>query len=63
MDLREGLEKAVKAVGTKAELGRRLGMSRAALYFWKCVPANRIVQVEQVTGVPREELRPDLYVR
>ena len=25
------------------------------------VPAERVIEVERVTGVPRSELRPDLY--
>jgi len=27
------------------------------------VPAHQIIPVERATGVPREQLRPDLYLR
>lgn len=29
--------------------------------MWKKVPAEQVVEVERITGLPREELRPDLY--
>lgn len=60
-DLRDGVDKACEAVGGKAELGRRIGVSGPAISQWDKVPADRLVDVETATGVPREELRPDLY--
>jgi DNA-binding transcriptional regulator YdaS (Cro superfamily) len=56
-----GIEKAVKAAGTIAALARKLGITRAAIHQWPRVPPNRVIQIEQSTGIPREELRPDLY--
>ena len=53
---------AIEAVGSAAELARRLGMSAPALFEWRRVPSHRILQVEAVTGVRREQLRPDLYI-
>ena len=47
--------------GSLAQLARDLGISRAAVAQWKRVPAERVVAVERFTGIPREELRPDLY--
>ncbi|MBO6755440.1 MAG: helix-turn-helix domain-containing protein [Roseibium sp.] len=54
-----------KAGLTKAELGRRLGVGRAAVLKWENgrVPAERALSVEEVTGIPRWELRPDIYPR
>lgn len=49
------------AVGSSAELARRLGISRAAVNSWSAVPLERVVAVEDATGIPREQLRPDLY--
>lgn len=43
------------------ELARRIGVSYQAIQQWKSVPAHQIIAVEAATGVPREELRPDLY--
>jgi DNA-binding transcriptional regulator YdaS (Cro superfamily) len=60
-DMNEGLKAAIKAAGGVGPLARLLGMSSPALSEWKRVPSHRILQVEAVTGVERERLRPDLY--
>lgn len=47
-----------------AELARQLNISRGSVYKWKWadkIPAERVVQVEAITGIKREVLRPDLY--
>jgi DNA-binding transcriptional regulator YdaS (Cro superfamily) len=56
-----GLKAAIAAAGSKRKLAFLLGITTPALLAWKRVPAHRILQVEAVTGVPREQLRPDLY--
>lgn len=33
----------------------------AAISAWVKVPAELVVEVERITGLPREQLRPDLY--
>lgn len=57
------IERAFQIRGSKAELARCLGVSRAAISNWQRIPAERVVDVERITGIPREELRPDLYRR
>ena len=47
-----------------SELARQLNISRGSVYKWKWadkIPAERVVQVEAITGIKREELRPDLF--
>jgi DNA-binding transcriptional regulator YdaS (Cro superfamily) len=60
------LTKATEAVGGIAALGRLLGLCRQTVQNWgkhdRQIPAKHIVEIERLTGVPREELRPDLYV-
>jgi DNA-binding transcriptional regulator YdaS (Cro superfamily) len=56
-----GIREAVEAVGTVAALARKLGITRAAIHQWARVPAERVLQVEAVTGISRTVLRPDLY--
>jgi DNA-binding transcriptional regulator YdaS (Cro superfamily) len=56
-----GLRLAIEAIGSVTALARLLGMSQQALSEWWRVPAHRIRQVEAVTGIPREQLRPELY--
>jgi DNA-binding transcriptional regulator YdaS (Cro superfamily) len=38
-----------------------LGISSQAVAYWSRAPAERVVQIEAVTGVARHLLRPDLY--
>jgi hypothetical protein len=58
MDERDaGLVLAIAAAGGPRPLAFELGISCE----WRRVPAHRILQVEAVTGIPREKLRPDLY--
>jgi DNA-binding transcriptional regulator YdaS (Cro superfamily) len=63
LTLRAALKTAGKAVGGKTELARMLGINRQALYQWRKIPAERVVEIERLTGMRREELRPDLYLR
>jgi TorA maturation chaperone TorD len=55
------LEQVIQTVGGVRELSRLLGISQPAVSNWKRVPADRILQVESITGLPRAAIRPDLY--
>lgn len=59
----EGLETAIHAAGGIGALARALGVSQPSVSNWQQVPAQRVLAVEAVTGVPRGALRPDLYPR
>lgn len=55
-------EEFVAKRGNKAFLAAQLGITHAAVQQWGGrVPAERVVDVERITGIPREALRPDLY--
>src|SRR5262245_62230610 len=58
-----GLQEAIRAAGGIGELARRLGISQPSVSNWDRVPAERVASVEEVTGVTRALLRPDLYAR
>jgi DNA-binding transcriptional regulator YdaS (Cro superfamily) len=60
---KDGLVRAIQAMGTRYRLAKALGISPAAVYVWKQIPTERIVDVERVTGIDRAELRPDLFRR
>ena len=47
--------------GRLSRLAKELGISTAAVAKWRRVPAERVVAVARITGLPREQLRPDLY--
>jgi DNA-binding transcriptional regulator YdaS (Cro superfamily) len=59
--LRNVAKRAIKAAGGGARLSRALGLTRQAVYLWKHVPVDHVLVVEQVTGIPRHDLRPDIY--
>lgn len=55
--VREAAEKA----GGIQNLADALGIRRQAFYMWEKVPAERVIPIEQATGIPRQKIRPDLY--
>lgn len=57
----EGLVRAIEAAGSISALARRLGISQPSVSSWVRTPADRVRAVEEVTGVPREVLRPDIF--
>ena len=56
-----GLQEAIRAVGGVTELARRIGISQPSVSNWTKVPAERVLQVENASGIGRTILRPDLY--
>ena len=47
--------------GMCAKVAHGLGLTRASVVKWQRVPAERVVEIERITGIPREKLRPDLF--
>lgn len=47
--------------GFKTKLARMMGLAPCSIYQWGRVPAGRVLDVERLTGIPRHELRPDIY--
>ena len=57
------VEKAAKQAGGVSALARGLGIKHNAFYAWKRVPAERVLDIEALSGVSRHDLRPDIYPR
>lgn len=58
------LQEAIRLAGGQSALGRALGISHTAVYHMTVrgqASHNRALQIEAATGVPRQQLRPDLY--
>lgn len=55
------VEIAISAAGGVTKLAEALSISSQAVSQWKRIPAERVIDVERVTGVVRQTLRPDLY--
>jgi DNA-binding transcriptional regulator YdaS (Cro superfamily) len=52
---------AAQKLGGLAQLAAELGIARQAIYQWKRIPVDRVVEIERLTGVSRTELRPDIF--
>lgn len=66
MTPREALELAIERAGGQNSLARRIGTTQGPLWYWlnrskKGVPAEFVLPIERETGVPRGDLRPDLF--
>lgn len=44
---------------TAATIAKGLSINPSTVSRWKRVPLERLADVERVTGIPRDELRPD----
>lgn len=49
--------------GRVGDLAEALKISSPAVSQWERVPAERVLDVERITGVSRHDLRPDIYPR
>jgi DNA-binding transcriptional regulator YdaS (Cro superfamily) len=47
--------------GRLADLAGACGITHAAILQWKRIPSDHVLTIEKATGIPRKELRPDLY--
>jgi DNA-binding transcriptional regulator YdaS (Cro superfamily) len=52
---------AAEKAGGVVSLARELGIKHTALYSWNRVPAERVLDIERVTGISRYEMRPDIF--
>jgi TorA maturation chaperone TorD len=57
----QGLAEAIHAAGGVGALARKIGIAQPSVSNWSRIPAERVIAVEDATGVPRTVLRPDLY--
>lgn len=47
--------------GLRIRIARELGITHGAVSQWRHVPADRVLDVERLTGVSRHILRPDIF--
>lgn len=55
------LDRLREKPGAVVNLARALNITSQAVSQWSRVPAERVLDVERATGIPRHDLRPDLY--
>ena len=56
-----GLQQAISAAGGVSELARKIGIAQPSVSNWSRIPAERVAAIEEITGVGRALLRPDLF--
>jgi len=52
---------AIERAGSMSKLARKLGITRQSVRGWREIPVMRVAEVERITGIPRAELRPDVF--
>jgi len=62
----EALQRACDAAGGQKPLADRIGTTQSQVWYWlkrskRGVPAEFAPKIEEATGIPRSELRPDLW--
>ena len=56
-----GISLAVGKAGSQAALAKVLGISPQAVSRWEKIPVKRALKIEQKLGIPRHQLRPDIW--
>jgi len=61
----KGIEEAIQREGSEKDLGKKLGVSQPAIsyYLHHNCPALVAIKIEQITGVSRKKIRPDLFTQ
>lgn len=62
--MRTNLKVKLEERGVRAAIARHFDISQQAVDQWLyngSIPAERVLGVEAVTGIPRHDIRPDLY--
>lgn len=65
MDKSKFLE-AIEKAGGQTELAKKLGVKQGHINMWayrnkKAPPPEYVLQIEEITGVSRHDLRPDVF--
>lgn len=59
-DPKAALEKAFSQI-KRRHMAEKLGVTPQAISQWAQTPVQHVLSIERLTGVPRHELRPDIY--
>lgn len=60
--MEQALKTAIELAGGATKLARALGdITPQAISQWDVCPVGRVLRVEELTGVSRHELRPDMF--
>ncbi|HEY8685938.1 MAG TPA: Cro/CI family transcriptional regulator [Chloroflexota bacterium] len=55
------ISKAIEKAGSVKALAEALGIKPQGISQWKHIPIEHARTIETLTGIPRHELRPDVW--
>lgn len=64
---RTPIQRVVDHYGGQTKAALAIGVSPQLVYWWQqkkripVHPTNWVLKIEELTGIPRHELRPDIY--
>ena len=61
MARKKSTDEVVKAAGGAVAVAKAFRISPEAVYLWNEVPVLRVLVLERLSGIPRHEIRPDIY--
>jgi DNA-binding transcriptional regulator YdaS (Cro superfamily) len=59
--MNEITRKAIERAGGPRAVAPHVKLTRQAVAKWDVIPPNHVLTLEQLSGVSRYELRPDIY--
>jgi len=60
-NLKELADRAIERAGGAYFLAKHFNISHQAVYGWDKIPATRVKAVAELTGIPPEQIRPDVF--
>jgi len=52
---------AIEKIGGLTAVADKLGITRQAVFAWKRCPPEHAIKIEQLSGISRHILRPDVF--
>ena len=59
----KSVQRASELLGGPSALARALGVLPGGFHVWDRVPAEHVLPMARLTGIPPHKIRPDLYPR
>ena len=60
-DAAVALRRAMREIGGVTATAELVGVSQQAVSSWTICPVQRVLEISKASGVPKSDLRPDLF--